>query len=81
MKNKSKEKIDIIEVVFLPVLSDKIREAKELLAQAQEDWVNLYGDCDKEKVTKNPIFSVVEANVKVDIIDGLIADIDRMLKR
>lgn len=78
-KLTAKDKIGVIEV-FLPLIKNKIAEATERLQQAQEDWLNLYGvDGDKSKVTKNPIFSVVEGQVSVEILGKLITDVERVL--
>lgn len=78
-KLKPQDKIDILKTVFLPLIIEKIRDANKSLQQAQDDYINMYGDGDRSKVTKNPIFSVVDGQVQVRLLDGLIADVGRML--
>ena len=72
-------KIDIIKTVFLPLIKEKIADADRNLQQAQDDYINLYGDGDRSKVTRNPIISVVDGQVQVEILDKLIKDVERVL--
>ena len=72
-------KIDILKTVFLPLIKEKITNADRNLQQAQDDYINLYGDGDISKVTRNPIISVVDGQVQVEILDKLIADVERVL--
>ena len=78
-KINAQNKVDIFKTVFLPLIRTKIKEANQDLQQAQDDWINLYGDGDRSKVKKNPIFSVVDGQVSVQFLDRLIADVERML--
>ena len=78
-KIKSQDKIEIIKTLFMPLIREKIIEGNKHLQQAQDDFINLYGDGDRNKVIRNPIFSVVDAQVQVEILDKLIADVERML--
>ena len=78
-KLTAKDKVEILKTVFLPLIIEKIKDANKSLQQAQDDWINLYGDGDRTKVTRNPIFSVVDGQVQVELLDKLIADVGRML--
>ena len=60
-------------------IKEKTTKANALLQAAQDDFINLYGDGDRSKVTKNPVFSVVDAQVQVEILDKLIKDVERVL--
>lgn len=79
-KLTAKDKIDILKI-YLPMLKDKVKQIDEMLTQAQEDWVNSYSvEGDKTKVRRNPIFSVVEGQVKVEFLRNLIVEVERILK-
>ena len=48
-----KERLEIIKTVFLPVIREKIINANEQLQQAQDDYINLYGDGDVVVISNN----------------------------
>lgn len=79
-KISANTKIDMLKGLFLPLLKEKIIRADKALEQAKDDYLNLYSDDeDKSKVTRNPIFSVVDGQVIVESIGELIASVERMV--
>ena len=79
-KLKAQDKVDILKITFLPLMKERISDAYVELEQAKKDWLNLYSaDGDKSKVKKNPILSVIDGQVSVEMIGKLMADVERML--
>ena len=78
-KLSAKDKVEIIKTLSMPLIREKIIEGNKHLQQAQDDFINLYGDGDRNKVIRNPIFSVVDAQVQVEMLGELMADVERML--
>ena len=75
------DKLEIIKTCILPFLEGKLNDAKAELEQAKEDWCILNSaDGDRESVKKNPIFSVVEAQVSAEFALGFVNVIKKVFK-
>ena len=79
-KLTAKDKVDILKITVLPLMKERLSDACAELEQAKEDWLNLNSiDGDKSKVKKNPILSVLDGQVSVELLGKLMADVERML--
>ena len=79
-KLSATDKVEILKITHLPLIKERISDADAELKQAKKDWLNLYCiDGDKSKVKKNPILSVIDGEVSVELIGKLIADVERVL--
>ena len=74
------DKLNILEKVLIPSLSKSVEEAHACLSQAREDYIKLHNiDYDPQSVKKDPIYSVIDGMVRIEMAQTELNHIKKML--
>jgi len=74
LTNKDKLNVTLVQIKSI---SKTLHESYNLLKQAEEDWVKA---SHRETVSKHPVFSTIEGQIKVEIAIEHIENIKRMIE-
>ena len=79
-KMTMRDKLAILERGLIPSLSKSVDEALACLTQAREDYIKLHNiDYDPQSIKKDPIYSVIDGVVRIEMAQTELNHIKKLL--